>query len=225
MKLIIFDIDGTLCDSDNIDDICFIQSFKDVLGVDIEDTNWDNYENITDSGITFQLFKEIYNRNPDEDEIRSLKARYEHLLWRSYKENPGSFREIDGSIKTFREINSMEDWSVGIGAGGWGAAARMKLRILKLDSLNIPFGCSDFHFSKVDIIKSLIDEIGLKDKLKSFEKIIYVGDREYDFKSAKLLKIGFIGIDFRRNGFLDKSGADKVAANYADGEFKEFLNI
>lgn len=225
MKLIIFDIDGTLCDPYNADDKCYFHAFKDVLGINISDTNWDSYEHVTDSGIAYQIFKEVYNHNPCEDEIRKLKERYGYLLWKVYKGKPDSFREIDGSVNAVYEINSMKDWIVGIAAGGWSVAVKMKLKMLKLDSLNISIGNSDYHISKHDIIKSLIEEIKAKNKLSSFEKIIYVGDREYDFRTAQTLNIDFIGIDSRRDGILVKSGAKRVVDNFSDGKFKELLNI
>lgn len=58
MKLVIFGIDGTLCDFNNIDDTCFIQAFKDIFDIDITETNWDSYEHVTDTGITNRIFNE-----------------------------------------------------------------------------------------------------------------------------------------------------------------------
>jgi phosphoglycolate phosphatase-like HAD superfamily hydrolase len=224
MRLIIFDIDGTLCESDNVDDKCYIQAFKEALDLNISDMNWNNYEHVTDSGIAYRIFDEIYNRTPREDEISKLKERYEYLLWKSYNENPGSFREIDGSVNLVRKINLMEDWVTCIASGGWGTAVKMKLKILNLDTLKIPIGNSDYHISKHDIIKLLIEESKAKNKLSLFEKVIYVGDREYDYRTAQGLLIDFIGIDFRRNGLLKKSGAEKVVNNYKDGKFMDFLS-
>ena len=40
MNLAIFDIDGTLTESVAVDEVCFVQAFRDVLGIGSINTNW-----------------------------------------------------------------------------------------------------------------------------------------------------------------------------------------
>lgn len=80
MNLIIFDIDGTLCWSNSIDDLCFIHAFEDVSSMKLKDTNWDNYKNITDHGIIEQSYKEHFNRKPGIEIFNKIKDRYLFLL-------------------------------------------------------------------------------------------------------------------------------------------------
>jgi hypothetical protein len=40
MNLAIFDIDGTLTESVAVDEVCFVQAFRDVLGIERINTNW-----------------------------------------------------------------------------------------------------------------------------------------------------------------------------------------
>jgi hypothetical protein len=40
MNLAIFDIDGTLSESVGVDEACFVQVFRDVLGIERINTKW-----------------------------------------------------------------------------------------------------------------------------------------------------------------------------------------
>lgn len=50
-----FDIDGTLIESDDFDSECFTEAVKEVTGFDI-DTDWSRYEHVTDAGILNEFF-------------------------------------------------------------------------------------------------------------------------------------------------------------------------
>jgi beta-phosphoglucomutase-like phosphatase (HAD superfamily) len=71
LKLIIFDIDGTLCNSNFVDDKCYIKAFKDITSIEIENSDWDSYKNATELGIIEQLFLEYFQRNPREYDYRT----------------------------------------------------------------------------------------------------------------------------------------------------------
>ena len=49
---------------------------------------------------------------------------------------------------------------------------------------------------------------------RTFEKIYYVGDREYDFRVSREVNIDFIGIDFKGNGKLKALGIKNVINDY-----------
>ena len=58
MKLIIFDIDGTLTDSKAIDDACFVESFKEEFDLDIGELDWSKFMNVTDTSITTEILRD-----------------------------------------------------------------------------------------------------------------------------------------------------------------------
>ena len=73
MNLAIFDIDGTLTETNAVDEICFVQAFADAHAITEINTNWTEYEYVTDSGIMFQIFDERFGRPPDEDELMRIR--------------------------------------------------------------------------------------------------------------------------------------------------------
>ncbi len=51
MRLVMFDIDGTLTDTVNVDKECYVRSLAEACGfVDIE-TDWSRYEHATDARV------------------------------------------------------------------------------------------------------------------------------------------------------------------------------
>ena len=61
MHLIVFDVDGTLVESDEFDGVLYAKAVRDVLDIDV-DEDWSSYRHVTDSGI----LEEILDRHAVE---------------------------------------------------------------------------------------------------------------------------------------------------------------
>ena len=55
MKVVIFDIDGTLTQTNAVDSECFIRSVREILGVEDFETDWSQYQFVTDSGVAQEI--------------------------------------------------------------------------------------------------------------------------------------------------------------------------
>ena len=53
--LAIFDIDGTVCDTQKVEGRCFAQAFDEVCGISLETLDWTQYEEPTSSGVVQTL--------------------------------------------------------------------------------------------------------------------------------------------------------------------------
>jgi beta-phosphoglucomutase-like phosphatase (HAD superfamily) len=58
MKLAIFDIDGTLTETNKVDNECFVKAFADSHNITGIETDWTRYKHVTDSGIALEIFNE-----------------------------------------------------------------------------------------------------------------------------------------------------------------------
>ncbi len=56
MQLAIFDIDGTLANTNPVDARCYVRAVHDELGVDLSNARWSDFTFVTDSGISVQVF-------------------------------------------------------------------------------------------------------------------------------------------------------------------------
>ena len=214
MNLIIFDIDGTLVDSVKVDDQCFIRSFKDLHNIDLSRADWNNFEYVTDRGLTNEIFRTHFKRTPSEEEIIELKSYFYNLLEQRIDE----IAEISGATQILNNLIERSDYLIAFATGGWRETA-----LLKLNSVGLALGeatliSSNDHFDRSEITKLAIQETLTKSGLIKFDTITYIGDGLWDFNSALQLGINFIGIDSQRNNQLLNAGAVQVINNLEDLE-------
>src|SRR5205809_7788634 len=80
MKLVMFDIDGTLTQTFQADEACFVQALREVFGFTGINTDWACYPHCSDSGILEALFQLGLGRSPLPPEISTFQAHFVSLL-------------------------------------------------------------------------------------------------------------------------------------------------
>jgi phosphoglycolate phosphatase-like HAD superfamily hydrolase len=55
MNLAVFDLDGTLIESSDVDTACFITAWRNAHDIDCSRLSWSSFENIIDRGIAESL--------------------------------------------------------------------------------------------------------------------------------------------------------------------------
>lgn len=213
MKLIIFDIDGTLCHSRYIDDKCYITAFKKALDISIENTNWDTYKHVTDYYTTYDIISKALNIIPTKEIMDKVIDIYaEELKYKVYQAE-NKYTAVPGSKALIDYLHENTDnFVTGIATGGFEKTAKFKLELLEINFHDENIYCSGKYRTKHEMINAFI--LKESDSGRTFEKIYYVGDREYDFRVAEELNIDFIGIDFKGNGKLRSLGIENVINNY-----------
>src|SRR2546422_8697277 len=76
MKLVMFDIDGTLTQTYQADETCFVQALREVFGFTDINTDWASYPHCSDSGILEMLFQIRLGRSPLPAEISTFQAHF-----------------------------------------------------------------------------------------------------------------------------------------------------
>ena len=138
MNLAIFDIDGILTETNAVDEICFVQAFADAHAITEINTNWTEYEYVTDSGIMFQIFDERFGRPPDEDELMNFKSCLVNLLEAQREKNSSLFVEISGASRTLTGLNRETEWAVALATGCWRDSADLKLKAAGIPTEHFP---------------------------------------------------------------------------------------
>jgi phosphoglycolate phosphatase-like HAD superfamily hydrolase len=222
MTLVIFDIDGTLTDTTGIDDFCFFKTFFDLFRINLIGANWSNYVNVTDPGITYEVFQEKMERLPTDEEIRKVKEYFINLLKLSWELTPERFSEIPGAKEIIWKLQE-RGHKIAFATGAWHDSAIIKLKSIDIDPTEFPFGNADYSHSREEIIKHVVT-ISQKFYSSDFGKITYIGDGKWDYETCKKLKVDFIGIDSKNNGQLKKLGAETVFRNFKNSsEIIKFL--
>jgi phosphoglycolate phosphatase-like HAD superfamily hydrolase len=194
-KLVLFDIDGTLSDTDEADTECFLRSMEETFGLTEVDTRWETYQHATEAGIFEEIFERAYSRKPTESEIRRHIDCQSSLLEECYSRAPAMFTEICGAGKALELLAEHPDWRVGIATGAWRESALFKLNSAGLRFDGLPMATGSDAKTREDILLKCIDRAREHYGVVEFEKVVSVGDAVWDLETAAGLGIGFIAIN------------------------------
>ncbi len=191
---LIFDVDGTLIDSEGLDARYFVQAVKDVLGDVIEIAwDWSKYKNITDIGIV----SEIINKNGlsmSRETICSVRNRFRDLL-SEFFEKGGVCRPLPGANEFLSFTKKNRLYSAGIATGGWSVTAFMKMEAAGMDFKGLPLSSSDDADERTTIMLKCVEKMG-----GAFRRIVYFGDGVWDLDASERLGWSFIGIGEKLRG-------------------------
>lgn len=210
MKLIIFDIDGTLANTDYEKDLCYAEAFEAVTGHSLQGLDFLGCEHITDSAITDHFYQQLHGRNALPEEIAALKQRFRQMLEIRHQSHPHLFMEIPGASATFKNLMATPNIHLGIATGAWKQPAAFKLEVIDVPGHAVPFVGADSSYSKEDSIREVIDLAKAQYGEHAYEQIVYVGDRVYDWNVSNKLGLGFVGVDYQGTGVLTRAGAAHV---------------
>jgi phosphoglycolate phosphatase-like HAD superfamily hydrolase len=226
MKLAIFDIDGTLTKTNDVDTQCFVKAFALEFGIENINTDWASYGHTTDSGITLQIFQEFLGRVPKESELSRLQDRFVDLLQECYTADKTLFAEIPGASVMLRKLRSSEDWAIAFATGGWCASACMKLDSAGLDVGQLPTAYADDGISREDIVKTAVSRAKALYAESNFEKIVCIGDGIWDVLTAVQLQLAFVGVaSGEQKIILQDAGVEQIIEDFVNfDDFLEALN-
>ena len=217
MNLAIFDIDGTLTNTNSVDNECFVKAFAEALAITEIDTNWAAYPHTTDSGITQHIFEEKFGRNPEETEVGKFKACFVKMLREQYQSNSSSFAEIAGASTALNTLKRDSDWAVAIATGCWRESALLKLKAAKIDADGIPAAYAEGGLSREDILKAAVSHALAQYRVSRFGKIVSIGDGLWDVRTAGRLNFAFLGVGCGESeARLRQAGAKRVLEDFSD---------
>ena len=193
MKATIFDIDGTLLQSDANDDALYLESVRDVLGDVTLRPSWGMYSQFTASGI----LAEILNDNAMDatsERVAAVRDRFVASVRRHVAEH-GPFAEIPGARAFVQSLHDSTTHRVAYATGGWHGSALLKLTLAGFPVTGVPLASSDDHFDRQAIMLQALRQLG-----SVFDTVTYYGDGHWDALAAKALGWQFVPVGMRLNG-------------------------
>jgi beta-phosphoglucomutase-like phosphatase (HAD superfamily) len=195
VNLAIFDIDGTLIDSNAVDNECFLAS----LGTSANATNWSDYPHHTDRGLTHEFLRRKWSRDPVESEISRHRTEFIEAL----RARITALDEIRGA-KAFIEFLRKRGWEIALATGAWSESALLKLNAAGFPP-TLPLSCCDEWPSREEIVLGAIAG-------RQYDRIVVFGDGWWDVRAARNLKLPFIGVGG------SAQGAAESIADFSDAE-------
>jgi phosphoglycolate phosphatase-like HAD superfamily hydrolase len=224
MQLAIFDLDGTLTKTTQVDEECFLRALAEELGIASIDTHWSAYTHVTDSGITLQIFQERLGRAPTADEESRLQRRFAALLAETFRARPEACVEVPGARAALTRLRALPDWALAIATGSWRASALLKLDTARIPYDDVPAAFADDGLARPAIITVALARSREAYEQSHFDRIVYIGDAVWDVKTAIELRMPFVGIRADgRTAVLRERGATHVLQDF--GDFDRFVHV
>ena len=219
MKLAIFDIDGTLTETNDVDSVCFVRAMADAHAVGVMNTNWGEYAHTTDSYITREVLRERLGRTPDEAELSKFKSRFVSLLEESRSEDATLFGEVAGASAALARLRGEPGWGVAIATGCWRGSGLMKLSAAGLETSDVPAAYAEDGVSREEILLAALSRARECYGRESFDAVVSLGDGLWDVSAARNLGFSFVGVGGgARASMMREAGASHVIEDFNDYE-------
>jgi len=183
-----FDIDGTLVNSSEFDEMCYLKAARIVLGVEIS-SNWEDYTFATDAGILDEAINRYSIPGSKKYIHEKFKQVFKKLISEYIASNPDDVQEVEGASQFFQHLCTLDTVRVAIATGGWEETAKLKLKAANINLNGCAFASSSDHYKRTEIMK--IAESRASGPIP-FKSKTYFGDASWDKKASKMLNYRFV---------------------------------
>jgi phosphoglycolate phosphatase-like HAD superfamily hydrolase len=213
LRLAVFDLDGTLATTNDVDSDCFVEAVQAEFGF-APASDWSAYEHCTDEGIAVEALTGHLGQPPSALQLKRLKHRFVDLLASAAAANPHLFAPVAGAPELLRHLAD-SGWLLCIATGAWRASAEVKLKAAGLPE-SIPLFCSDGMPGREAILSAAMAH-GRAIARASVSRVVAVGDGVWDVAAATSLALPFLGVGRDPEAArLREAGALAVVPDFLD---------
>jgi phosphoglycolate phosphatase-like HAD superfamily hydrolase len=211
MPVAVFDIDGTLTDTNDVDVECYEAAILAELGLEIPG-DWPTFDEVTDAAILATACHRTGRPVPEQEIQDRIANRVAELLEAALAADPDRFRAIPGAEGIFRVLRHA-GWGVAMATGAWRPSALVKLRAAGVPLEDVPLASSSDHWSRAEIIRHAVKGFAGEEQ----GPFVYVGDGVWDGRASMSLGFSFVGVGNGIQGErLMKVGASAVVPDFSD---------
>jgi beta-phosphoglucomutase-like phosphatase (HAD superfamily) len=187
MHAVIFDIDGTLLESNDVDGSLYVAAVRSVLGEVKIRESWGLYRNVTDRGLLEDILRD--NFIPvTPGTLKAVRDVFVDSIGR-HVQAVGPFTEIPGARRFVTRLLASTGHRVAYATGGWSASAATKLLSAGFPMGDVPLASSDEHSDRQSIMRHALTQLGT-----AFESITYYGDQTWDETATRMLGWTFVPV-------------------------------
>ncbi len=184
MKLLLFDIDGTLIRTAGAGKVSMERSFEKVFGIQ------NGFHDIHMMGRTDpSILKEALSGHHlewDEKKVDQFRETYFRFL-KSEIQKPRSGKKVcPGIYALLKSLDEQSDIILGLLTGNWRQSAMIKLGHFKIDHYFIMGAFADDSSDRNELVPIAIERLEKEQKIRIEKQDVYViGDTPLDIKCAK----------------------------------------
>ena len=215
-NLIVFDIDDTLTKSETQHQTAYVNTMKE-FGIAKINEDWKSYQNVTDS----YILKENYEANFNKEFNLSFIPKFEEKMTIALLDLQET-TEIKGASEIVTFFMQETDYAICFATGSLLAPALVKLQQAAINFVPELVEASNIIYTREDIVKSAIEKAKNYFQVDAFKNIISVGDGIWDLKTARNLKIHFLGI---RNKNIADFQQENIKSHIVDWTHFDFQKV
>lgn len=185
MNHVMLDIDGTLIQSYELDEQCFVSAVKEVTGLTLS-SDWEAYPHATDKGILQTFIERQAPHYSLEILERLVKPIFIRNITHRLRQEPA--KEIHGAKEFVSYLQQSEQHIVSVATGGWGETARLKLESAGFNCDDLVIASSNDHYSRTQIMRLAQAKVDQNATLP----VTYFGDASWDVKACKALGVNLV---------------------------------
>lgn len=209
----VFDIDGTLTDTVDVDLECYETAIWESLGIELP-SSWPSMNEVTDPAILATACEMQGRKVPDPETQELIAARVGELLAVELRHRPQRFSPIPGARDVFRELRSA-GWQIAMATGAWRPSALIKLKGAQIPTEGVPLATATEEPARRDIISHAVSGLSRAESGPA----VYFGDGVWDGRAATSLGFTFIGIGPpSKEASLRAAGARGFLNDFSDSE-------
>lgn len=221
MKLVMFDMDGTLTDAFALDENCYVLAIEQALGLPGVKTEWDTYTHTTASHCLEEIVRRHRGHAPTAAESHAVQARMVALMTDITRRTGRRTREVPGAAAGIRELQR-RGYAVAIASGDWESTARHKFASAGIPFEDLPAAFCDVANPRTDIMRTALARAARHHGRERFDRVTYVADAAWDVRACRELGWPLVGVtagEFPSR--LPALGVTHVVPHYLD--FDTFL--
>lgn len=208
--LVLFDIDGTLTRTADLDVDPYATAFLRTFGSPLPSLDWSSYRNASESGVAIEAATELLGRPPTAGELDKMQDEYMALLTLAMKGQPAKELEMPGASRLLQGLVE-EGHHVALATGCWRRSAEAKLDAAGLDCAGIPIATADDAVERTAIMTLAAIRAGFDPKARH----VYIGDGLWDMRASAALGWEFIGVG-PTGCRLEQLGVDRLLPHFGD---------
>lgn len=231
MRLAVFDIDGTLTDTCDVDAECYVAAVGSVFGLasSVLASEWESYPHITDSGIARTAVARHLGREVEAFEMARLETEFSELLTAELDRAPERCRPLPGAVEFLTELSAHAEWEVALATGGFRSSSLLKLQRAGFDP-PVTLATSGDSIARSAIVQTAIDN-ARESSSDDLRAVVVLGDGPWDVRTSleldlpcigigqgiaaeNLLALGAVGV---LEDYLDRGLARRLLATAAEG--------